>query len=450
VLTVGTPHRGSNTMGNSLTNGGVDDRNGTPDLYSEGIRDLRYSYACGFLNLSNCPGIYLYGGNENDLGSWYRNNDVDCNGSGTTTSVAGINISGKTQFGSTYNEWDGTYDNPNHALPTNVRYTYYVSNVANIGCNAAYPGYGCGGDGVVDDERQWIYAGGNGKTDTYLSGTSVPRPTDGVNYSLSDRISSTNRVMHTSQTGDVDFVVRGLDEGDFPKYAWEVNTGVWYAGMAQIRPEKIPANSELTNTGNRNIDGDWYAFTATGTGKKYMLEVVPQPNMDIRVDLYTTAPTANANPNSTLFITKTAGQSTLVSLTTGAINAGTYYFRITHWTNTAPTPMAGWKKPYKYKVTQLAAKGNDNETETMPVNILAIYPQPVQNELQMNVFSQTDKQSTTFTLINALGQAVFTQTEILSLGENQLAFDAQNWESGFYVLAVEAGQSRKTYKVIRK
>ena len=41
-------------------------------------------------------------------------------------------------------------------------------------------------------------------------------------------------------------MVRGFDEGDFPKFAWDLNRNIWYAGMAQIRPEKTPLKSELT------------------------------------------------------------------------------------------------------------------------------------------------------------------------------------------------------------
>lgn len=64
LVTTSTPHRGSNTMGN--ISGFADHeedstRDGLPDLTSEAVRDLRYSYGCGFLDLDDCPGNYLFG-----------------------------------------------------------------------------------------------------------------------------------------------------------------------------------------------------------------------------------------------------------------------------------------------------------------------------------------------------------------------------------------------------
>ena len=68
-ITLGTPHRGSNTLGN-LTFNEDGRRNDLPDLQSEGIRDLRYSYEDGSL-ADDVAGTYLYGGLESEIPNFF-------------------------------------------------------------------------------------------------------------------------------------------------------------------------------------------------------------------------------------------------------------------------------------------------------------------------------------------------------------------------------------------
>jgi len=78
LLTVGTPHGGSNTWTFGL--GAI------ADGYSDAVRDLRWSYSNGY------SGVYLFGGNENNLNSiGFYNLDVNCNG------LIGDNIIGLNQ-----------------------------------------------------------------------------------------------------------------------------------------------------------------------------------------------------------------------------------------------------------------------------------------------------------------------------------------------------------------
>ncbi len=360
VITAGAPHRGSNSFGNPAPPvtpnhdtpvGGL--RNTNPDLYSEGIRDLRYSIACGFANLSNCKSLYLYGGDEPSLGSFYWNNDVDCDGDGTSTNVVGLNVAGAV------NAWDGTNENPAIPLPSDVHYTYFVTNYFNIGCSggpAPFQYVGCGGDGVVDDERQWIYTGGDGKTNSYYNGNSVPSPSDGVNYRLSDRVTSTNRVNHGGQTADFNFLMKCFDEPDYAEFAYPVTGGRGYAGVAHVRPDKTPLNSEYTNTGSIYVDGDWYKYTTSG-GTGLQVNLTPRPNVAVRLDLYTATPSAYSNANATLNASKTAAANTtgtFLSVETPMnLAAGTYYFRITHDISTLATPLESWKTPYTFNVSEI-------------------------------------------------------------------------------------------------
>jgi pimeloyl-ACP methyl ester carboxylesterase len=79
LLTIGTPHGGSNAW----TFGGL----GTIiDGFSEALRDLRWSYLT-----TGDSGVYLFGGNENNLSTiGFHNTDVNCNGS-VGDNIVGLN-----------------------------------------------------------------------------------------------------------------------------------------------------------------------------------------------------------------------------------------------------------------------------------------------------------------------------------------------------------------------
>lgn len=221
VLTTTTPHRGSNTLGNGVRDGDTPQRDGLPDYFSEAVRDLRYSWACGFLGLSDCPGAYLYGGEE-DAGFGWWNEDVDCDGDESSI-IEGINVSG----GNT--PWNGTYDNPSMPLPTDIHYTWLTSDIPVFF-----------GDGVVAWDRQWLF---NGNT---------PYPFDGVSGRLSDTVLTD--VTHLASNDDIRKLIRGMDEGDYPFFAWEIEQELPYYVLPTFRP--------LNNAhGTASYDPDWLMFT---------------------------------------------------------------------------------------------------------------------------------------------------------------------------------------------
>ncbi len=325
LVTCGTPHRGSNTGGNisNLRVSQNGQRNVLPDLRSEAVRDLRYSYETGTLG-NDYPGVYLYGGKEADLPDyfpWYWSEDVNCDGD-EDDDIIGINEAG-TPFA-----WDGTKDNPSMPLPRNLRYTYYVSNVV-----------GSGGDGVVDDQRQWIYSGGDGTSAFgYSNGTSIPEPNDGVDYRLADRVDGTLGTTHTDQTNDTDRVVQAMDEGDYPAFAWEIDMDWTYAGMPQENPQFTPAD------GNRagGMDRDWYVFETTSSTNGITIRSTPNPDLSGRIDFYENPADYELN-NAAVSLTFPAGTtSELVLKAVGCFQAGKYYVRITH-DNVGSTD---WKKAF--------------------------------------------------------------------------------------------------------
>jgi hypothetical protein len=94
VVTIGTPHGGSNA-----TAAGLSDIFGTANEASEAVRDLRSTY-----QYSGSSGVFLFGGTENSstMNDWedFYNLDVNCNGS-TGNNVIGLNqkaIDSKVDF----------------------------------------------------------------------------------------------------------------------------------------------------------------------------------------------------------------------------------------------------------------------------------------------------------------------------------------------------------------
>ncbi|MDD2633900.1 MAG: alpha/beta fold hydrolase [Bacteroidales bacterium] len=178
VITVGTPHLGSNTSPDPT-------KSSTPNAMgtTEANRDLLYEYD----NYTFCEGypqgIYLFGGNENCIkgeggllgNSTFKNVDVNCNGS-ETDDIIGINESPESF----------SY-NPDMPLPENIKYTYVTS---------IWIGWDVGlvGDGAVAIDRQWLY------DENY----------NPVPFGITDTI-LTNQ-FHTSVPKEPSTVIRGMDE----------------------------------------------------------------------------------------------------------------------------------------------------------------------------------------------------------------------------------------------
>lgn len=318
LVTTGTPHLGSNFFGNSSLAPTDSTEDTVPDLASEGVRDLRYSYSCGFLNLSDCPGVYLYGGNENDFSSFpfpYWSEDVDCDGDETSSNVIGINITGQAQ-GSGPDEWDGTYANPQLPLPSDIRYTWITSNNQNSG-----------GDDIVDLDRQWLY---NGNT---------PMPSDGVAFRRTDTLLAD--VTHTALNSDLSSLIQGLDEGDYPLYAYPIKTLSTYAGMAQVRSVSAPF-------GTFTDDPDWYALeVSTASGSQLTISLAPTSGLAGRIDFFTTAPTDFDNSNSPIFVQFPAGTPLATLAVPVVLTPGMYYLRVQHDAVTK----SSWTDPYELQTT---------------------------------------------------------------------------------------------------
>ncbi len=312
LVTVATPHRGSNFFGNPFPRAATPGdstalRDGTPDINSSATRDLRYSYTCFFCD---SPGPYLFGGSEGNGFGWHTD---DINGDGDENDViTGVNIRGQNQGFD--DAWDGTLDNPAMPLPVGVRYTWITSDV------------GTSGDLVVDLSRQWLFDG------------PVPVPSDGTPYRLADTL-LTDR-FHLDLQEDTDAVIRGLDEGDYPAFAYDIAPGTTYAGTATVRSVGIP-------NGVRTSDPDWYAVETTGGSVRVDLE--PSASLGGRLDLYDAPLAPYSADNSTLGLDFPAA-TTSIAIPDIALPAGRYFVRVRH----DGVGATSWRQPYRLTVTETA------------------------------------------------------------------------------------------------
>ncbi|ESU25375.1 internalin, predicted acetyltransferases and hydrolase [Flavobacterium saliperosum S13] len=206
LLTIGTPHGGSNASDNILA-GLI----GT-DVSSEAIRDLKTSYY-----YSGEAGRFLFGGteiqnssnmNDNSYSPDFYNVDINCNG------VVGESIQGLNQ----------------KPIDHFIDFSTVIGRITNaFGGNITT-------DGVVEEPSS--------KMDTYLTGLTYPTKIFYFNSGY-DIIEN-----HTELPGYYYQIMQGLDEPNFKELAYEIAPNKTYLGYTTIQ---APTGA----------DNDYYKFTVT-------------------------------------------------------------------------------------------------------------------------------------------------------------------------------------------
>ena len=327
LLTAVTPHRGSNTGNEAPTwlPGPAQYLLGF-DLQSEAVRDLRYSY------LNEYSGVYLFGEGEGDIptnnpNELYYNRDVNCNGV-QTESIEGINISGLAMIPALSNSWSGTHDNPTMPLPTDIKYTYYVSNIE----NSNLPWVSDNSDGIVLAERQFLYKDSLDQS---------PRPFINKEYFASDIILVDNSyhlsvldnsIFTTSATNDFENIMRGLDEADFAFHAYKVKLDELYKAFSQKRASTVADNSNAAINGGSNndpnIDSDWYSFQINEENN-LNIDITKKSSQLFVVDVFDQINLDSYTNNLTPLISITSDANTSdMNLNLNQLVSGDYYLRI--------------------------------------------------------------------------------------------------------------------------
>jgi pimeloyl-ACP methyl ester carboxylesterase len=202
LLTVGTPHGGSNTSFGPLSP--IAGALGAVDESSEAVRDLRYSY------ISGSAGVYLFGGVESaitmsNFPSSYHNYDVNCNGTNNNL-ITGLN---------------------SKTLPRDLSYTCIIGD-----------GSWIGGDGIVDAARANLNNYYPDVADTLMSIQAAS------NFSL----------WHLQIAYQTDRILCGIDEPSTRSFAYPIASNQFYFG--RITPQS-GSNAAIA-------DIDRYSITNTG------------------------------------------------------------------------------------------------------------------------------------------------------------------------------------------
>lgn len=204
LLTIGTPHGGSNSSDNPIAVFTSVDRQ------SEAVRDLKTSYY-----YSGDAGKFLFGGNEvlnsssmndNSYSPDFYNVDINCNGV-TGESIQGLNQKPIDHF---------------------IDFSTVIGRITNaFGGNITT-------DGVVEEPSS--------KMDTFLTGLTYPTKVFYFNSGY-DIIEN-----HTELPGYYYQIMQGLDEPNFKELAYDIATNKNYIGYTTIQA-------------TAGADNDFYKFT---------------------------------------------------------------------------------------------------------------------------------------------------------------------------------------------
>jgi hypothetical protein len=256
---------------------------------------------------------------------------------------------------------------------------------------------------------------------------------------------------------DITFLIRGFDEADYHEFAYEIKDKMIYSGLVQIRPEKIPANSEYTLSMNRNIDGDWFMIDLP-TEKKVRIQLHPNKLTSGRIDLYHKEPLeySNINAPSGYFTTFVIGQNNSVLTSPNALSAGKYYFRITHRLDDildVKVRKDAWQYPYDFTVTLLNSniKELTNRANEKNIVIGEVYPNPFNSSFNVDIDNLSNEVilKVELTLSNSLNQTIMSKSESLNGNKNIITIPAFDLSSGVYYLTVKVKDELKTFRLIK-
>gem|GEM_PF-1916734 len=452
LVTLGTPHLGSNHAGGILSAilNGADEK-------SEACRDLRYSGSP-----STTP--YLFGGNES-IYTWNPaayTKDVNCNGT-TLDNITALN--------------SGTTFNASMPLPTNISYTWITSDFNNLGQ-----------DGLVELTRQWLH---NGTAAT-------PNCADSMLLNVN----------HIEEPNNVQAILRGIDVPSDFSFAYQIlsgdvirecmtfgsnwnptdgdlysfvaikdgkltlnlvnnNSGVdslmIYQGVNLLQSYAVQSGSQLF-TVNNVVIGNHYNILVQGTATSttwqnpYQLSIINELPVELTSFTLTSAKegirltwkTATEKNNKGFEVQKSADKNCFKVI--GFVNGhGTSTF--SHDYNFLDASANSSKVFYRLKQIDYDGSfeySNVIESEPILASKFALsqnYPNPF-NPTTVFRYSLPQKTQTRIALYNSLGVLIkILVDEVKETGDYQINLDLSNFASGVYFVTMEAGTFKQTRKL---
>ncbi len=283
----------------------------TIDKKSEAARDALYNYSNSSYD-PNFPGekddrdcgIYLFGGNENQLSNVFLNKDINSNG------IIGDNITGLN----------------NEFFPNNFEYYFFSSWCLNLRINWGLT------DGAIRYYRQYIF----------------PKNELGINYDISE-VLALHGIMQPANflttcggaANQLHEMYKSLDEPDVPQIAYELKCEKHYINF-----------SSLAGNNNNTIDYDWYKvktkegyisisvdnIVIDGYTRKGKLDFFNQPLSELN---------NNSTPHSSINFSENS-EGIIVLNPNINLSVGEYYIRITH----QEIQENDWETPFILNVTQ--------------------------------------------------------------------------------------------------
>ena len=358
LITLGTPHGGSNfasEVGGPISTNAGDIAGSNPR--SEAARDLRRYFKGDYFfgqnpQLEDKYGVYLYGGEENNLNTdqrLFHNFDVDEDG--VFGSVLGLNQ--RPGGAVVLRDFDDVLPSGIMPIPSNVKISFGVS---------SFPGID--GDIVVGANYQWLHSG-DGKFSgvSFFMNEHFPMPFKNRNYYQSDVIYLGN-LYHGHEPEATNSILRGIDEGDTPEFAFELNADTWYKGFANQRAEKVAINSNRSVNGVDNlpeVDSDWFYIDLEGfgAGASVNFKSPSTATVSYTVELFTetSALTDIAGNSQTANLSSVVAPGQQVSLalpSNFSQSSSRWYVRVTgnYDGNFSDMPEEEWRNPYELRVTQ--------------------------------------------------------------------------------------------------
>lgn len=223
-------------------------------------------------------------------------------------------------------------------------------------------------------------------------------------------------------------------------------TDVYEANNSRAKAKSIPVNTNITAKITTATDKDWFIFStvAGSTNIKVVLDQLP---LDYDLTLYNSS-------GSQLAISQLGGTTT-ETIIRNTSTAATYYAKVMGYSGAFITTSC-----YNLRVNTSGSsfrssdlteyvEGNVNVEKVNSNSSFVVFPNPVQDILQMNFISD-ESSFAVVTLMDLMGKVIETKTIEAVDGLNNTEMNTSQLENGIYILKLTQDDETQVRKFIVK